>query len=66
MDDELLVASLGLVDRIRQSRKVRMVACYAIESTKTLAKAGADVASRVSITVSHGPVTVSLAPRSGS
>lgn len=43
--------------------RLRALGCYAIEAAKMGVKMGADVASRMTVTVNHGPVSVTIAPK---
>lgn len=52
----------GVVGRLRRSTRVRAVGCYVVEAAKMGVRVGADVASRMTVTLSHGPVSITLAP----
>lgn len=61
LDDYTIVAVAGTIKRALP--KLRIVSCYGIEAAKMGVRAVAEVATRASITFSHGPISVTIAPK---
>jgi hypothetical protein len=58
-----VVVACTIAEKAWRSRRLHALGYYVVEVAKMGVRMGADVASRMTVTLSHGPVSVTIAPK---
>jgi hypothetical protein len=62
MDEHAFIVACAFADRAWKSKRGVVLRCLAVEAVRMGARVGADIVQRSTVTLSRGPITVTIAP----